>query len=440
MEVRPGLSRYRFKREKQDMTDKIFVIGAGASGLMAADCLVKTGHQVSVIEARNRIGGRINTVQKKFSRPIETGAEFMHGKQPLTESLIDASGARTTLLSGNRYQLWNGKLKQTDFFDEEWDLFTKALGGLHSDTDIASFLNRYFGEEKYSNLRQKVKGFVEGYDAADLHHVSALALKEEWEQSDDAHHYQIAGGYTKLMEYLEKKVTAGGATVQLSSPVTEIHWEAGKVKIITGGGNILQGGKAIITVPLGVLQKHQLQFSPPLPEYDRLFKQMGFGGVIKIFFEFTHALWEETIRHPLTNAAFIFSDAEIPTWWSKFPDKTPLLTGWLGGPSTFQLPDVADAVFEKALASLAYIFSYPATEISKCIREWHVANWASEPFTFGAYAYPTKGNAHRKKFLSTPVKDTLYFAGEAIYEGTAIGTVEAALVSGQKVAEKIIRR
>ena len=73
------------------MSNKIIVIGAGASGLMAASALAKKKHQVTVVEARDRIGGRIYTSSRSFTLPLEMGAEFMHGKQPLTRALIKKS-------------------------------------------------------------------------------------------------------------------------------------------------------------------------------------------------------------------------------------------------------------------------------------------------------------------------------------------------------------
>lgn len=420
------------------MTQKILVIGAGASGLMAAHCLTGKGYGVSVIEARDRLGGRIHAMQNNFSRPIETGAEFMHGKQPLTESLIKAADAEAILLSGKRYQLWSGQRKQGNFFGDEWNLLTQELAKLITDTDMDSFLREHFDSGKFKRLRQKVEAFVEGFDAADLHRVSALALKKEWEQSDDEHQYHIKGGYVKLIDHMAKNVTARGGEILLSSPVRDINWSPGRVTATTQGGSAIEGEKVIITVPLGVLQKNHLRFSPALPEHSRMFAQMGFGGVIKIFIEFTDTFWESNITHPLKDVAFIFSDAEIPTWWSQLPDRTPLLTGWLGGPSTFTITGEPEELFGKALMSLEYIFKHPVKEIRKYVREWHIANWTTDPFTFGAYAYPTVGNKNAQGFISSPVQDTLFFAGEAIYEGAAMGTVEAALISGKYAAGKIM--
>lgn len=85
------------------MSHKILIIGAGASGLRAASILGREKHEVTVIEARDRIGGRIHTAQSNLCLPVEMGAEFMHGKQPETLSLIHESKIKVSLLGGNRY-------------------------------------------------------------------------------------------------------------------------------------------------------------------------------------------------------------------------------------------------------------------------------------------------------------------------------------------------
>ena len=166
---------------------------------------------------------------------------------------------------------------------------------------------------------------------------------------------------------------------------------------------------------------------------------MGFGGVIKVFFEFDRSFWEDQIQRPLKKMAFIFSDAAIPTWWSQLPLDAPMLTGWFGGPSTFNTPDDPEILYDKAISSMAYIFRCTTAEIKSMVRNQAYANWVTDPFTFGAYSYPTTKTADAMKCVSMPVRNTLYFAGEAVYEGTAMGTVEAALVSGREVCKKIQR-
>ena len=105
----------------------ILIIGAGASGLMAACSLIEKNHTVTLVEARDRIGGRIHTLNTGFSLPMEAGAEFIHGDLPLTMSLVNESHSVTSLLKGNRYQKWEGEW-QTDIpLDEDWSESTAAL-------------------------------------------------------------------------------------------------------------------------------------------------------------------------------------------------------------------------------------------------------------------------------------------------------------------------
>ncbi len=358
----------------------------------------------------------------------------------MTFELLKEANGKAVRVTGNYFQLWNGALEKSDFFDDDWKEVTRALEELKFDTDIADFLHRHFPGMKHEELRKKVRGFVEGYDAADMDRVSAFALREEWAKSDDEHQYRIEGGYATLIEFLADKVREHRGSILLSSPVREIQWTHGAVKVITTDGRLLEAQKAIITLPLGVLQRGSVRFSPVLSEVALANQKMGFGGVIKFFFEFKHALWEDTCARRFKRLAFAFSDAPVPTWWTQRPDETALLTGWLGGPATVTTEHEPDALFRKAIASLEYIFKCSAGDFENSLVARHVADWTQDPFAFGAYSYPTVQTGSALEILSKPVKDTLYFAGEHMYNGSAMGTVEAALVSGKKAAETIAGR
>src|ERR1700741_4506827 len=136
------------------MNTDCIVIGAGASGLMAAHELAKGGCTVEIIEARNRIGGRIYTIPvSDFSRPVEGGAEFIHGDLPITQSLLSEAGISCHEMKGNMYQLYEGKLTQEDFFDEEWKLLLEALHKIRKDVPMQKFLNDKFPGDRYHSLR-----------------------------------------------------------------------------------------------------------------------------------------------------------------------------------------------------------------------------------------------------------------------------------------------
>lgn len=417
---------------KINMTELI-IIGAGISGLTIARDLIKSGYRVTVIEARDRIGGRIHSFRDKFSRIVEAGAEFVHGDLPLTNKLIEEAGQKKTLIRGRFYSISNNELEKGDILDDHWKKLFIELNRLEHDVTLAHFLQEHFGSREYNDLRERVWQYAEGFDIADVNRVSALALREEWSKNDDAHQYRIDGGYNTLTRFLRDEILKTGGQLVLSEPVVNIAWQEGQVEVKTASGKLWKGDKAIITVPLGILQKAAISFKPALPEHQQAFESMGFGGVIKFQVEFQKAFWESHRHRGLKDIAFIFSDADVPTWWSQLPDKTPLLTGWLSGPRTVDISHTPEVLYQKAVASLQYIFSCSPGEIESQIVHWHISDWTQDPFTFGAYSYPTLQSDKAIKFITLPVKNTLYFAGEAVYSGSAMGTVEAALTSAKKV-------
>ena len=419
------------------MAETIIVIGAGASGLMASSELVKRKYPVIIVEARDRIGGRIHTLSNHFSRPVDVGAEFVHGDQPITKDLAGKANTPLQRLTGNHFQIAKGQFKEGDFFNAQWEAMLEELGKLDSDISMAGFLDKHFNQHEHSDFYASVKAFVEGYDAADLNKVSALALKEEWMNTDDEQQYHLKGSYISLLQHLEKEIIAGGGQIMLSAPVRTILWATGKVQVILMDNNIVEGDKVIVTVPIGVLQHRDILFVPDIPRYQQAFDEIGFGGVVKFMIEFDTRFWERQTNRPLKDAAFIFSDAPVPTWWSQLPDTIPLLTGWMGGPATKDLDRSSEALHHRALSSLSYLFDCSLDEIQQHLRHIYIADWVQDPYAHGAYAYATVNTQNARALLMTPIDNTIYFAGEAIYEGPAMGTVEAALASGENAANII---
>jgi monoamine oxidase len=135
---------------------------------------------------------------------------------------------------------------------------------------------------------------------------------------------------------------------------------------------------------------------------------------------------------------FLFSDAPVPTYWTQLPDKTPLLTGWVAGPGAEQLKGRSDPeILDETIHSLSLIFKWNVERLKKEIVASRVINWSADPFSLGAYTYATIDTPKSRKILSAPVDNTLFFAGEALYDGPEMGTVEAALANGRAVAEEI---
>ena len=136
----------------------------------------------------------------------------------------------------------------------------------------------------------------------------------------------------------------------------------------------------------------------------------------------------------------LITDHLIPTWWTQRPDKKPLLTGWLSGPKAAKMKDeTEETILLKSLQSIQAIFQINITTLEDNIEWSKVFNWTADPYTRGSYSYSTLQTETARKILMEPVDDTLFFAGEALYDGPEMGTVEAALSSGKEVASLILK-
>jgi len=207
----------------------IIVIGAGAAGLMAARALGKAGKKVLVLEARNRLGGRIHTqTNSRFSIPTETGAEFVHGDLSVTQNLLAEIKNGLLLVEGQSYQIKNGELQASGEFIADFDKLLEKINELQEDMPLANFLEQYLADEEFADLRNSVTRFAEGYDAADTKKVSTFALRDEWQSGGAENSFHLQGGYGKLIEYLAAQCQALGGVIQLSTVVKEIKSGAGR--------------------------------------------------------------------------------------------------------------------------------------------------------------------------------------------------------------------
>jgi monoamine oxidase len=218
--------------------------------------------------------------------------------------------------------------------------------------------------------------------------------------------------------------------------VTSINWKPNEVTIGTQNGGTYRGNKVIVTVPLGVLQSKPslINFQPVINEYVDASEKIGFGSVIKVLLQFKEPFWDAKKK----NIGFLFANTPIPTWWTQLPSDYPLLTGWAGGPQAWMLETRDDITIEQlALQSLSIIFQKSVDDLERLLTASQIANWRNDPYTRGGYSYCTVESVKAQELFNTPIKDTIYFAGEAFYNGPSPGTVEAALASAVNVVERI---
>ncbi|MEO8569028.1 MAG: NAD(P)/FAD-dependent oxidoreductase, partial [Ginsengibacter sp.] len=408
----------------------IIIVGAGASGLMAAKLLSAEGKSILVLEAKDRLGGRIHRIEN-LSFPAEGGAEFIHGKLKTTFDLLKEAGLKKEKLTGKFCKYEEGEWNTANDIVPHWDLLVKKLKSCETDTSIDIFLSEHFHAEKYEKLRKQFRKYLEGYDAADPKNTSVFAIRKQME-SEDEDQFRPVPDYYALINFLKESSLKKDVIIKTGEPVTQII-SGENIEVHTTAGKYFCR-KLIIAVPLGVLQcrknnKSYIRFPLKIKNYINAAKKIGNGGVIKFLLEFDEAFWltkdflnERQIPAP----SYIFADTIIPTWWTQYPSKKPLLTGWIAGPSSYKMKNYSEKKFsELIIQSLSKLFAMPVTEIESTLKKIVVSNWNKAPHFLGGYSYPTPDTKNAQKLLMTPFADSIYFTGEYLAENSS-STVDAA--------------
>jgi monoamine oxidase len=414
------------------------VIGAGAAGLMTARELARAGKRVTILEARERCGGRIWPLPpEEFGYPAEGGPEFVHGAAPVTRALMREARLSLQPRGGTRWSTRNGALKPDEPSTPHMGQFYQALAEVKADLPIAEFLETHFADRRYAELRRSITRTVEGYDAADPRRASTLALRDEWTARDDGEHGRIAGGYGALIEHLVFECRRYGAALHLGAAVTAIDEAGAQIAVRCSDGTVCEADAAILTVPLLLLS--EIALPPAARKRAAVAAEIGFGNVVKILLGFATKWWADHRGRDLADLSFLISDAKVPTWWTQHPAKDPVLTGWFAGPKADRVSSLTETeLIDMGLTSLAEIFDLPVDRIRSNLVASRAINWGNDPFARGAYSYATPRTREAQSVLSEPNGSAIFFSGEALYAGPDMGTVEAALASGQETARTIL--
>jgi monoamine oxidase len=438
----------------------VIIIGAGAAGLAAAQALSDGGCSVLILEARDRIGGRILTHHDPaFGTPLELGAEFVHGRPQATWKMIRQAGLVAVDLPADHRRRHRGRLSRMPHINAK---LNEVMGGLTRlgahDMSFAQYLRTHRNTPALAEARRFATDFVEGFDAADPERISAKSLGQEQAgigDLDEETQFRLVDGYGSLIDYLRKSLTAKRVTIRLRAPVSEIRWSKGKVEIEADksrDAGVLRAPRAMITLPLGVFQippemAGSVRFSPDIPAKRDAAARLASGPVVKAILRFSESFWDDPAvggaaqtNEEMRDAAFLHSpEAAFPTWWTMRPLRLPILTAWAGGPKALALVGLSNRELRKAaIDSLATLVKRRPRLLLSLLKQFQAYDWASDPFARGAYSYVTVGGASARSRLAQPIQNTLFFAGEATDTSGQASTVAGAISSGQRAARQLL--
>jgi phytoene dehydrogenase-like protein len=212
-----------------DDSADVIVIGGGIAGLGAARELARSGLRVVLLEARDRLGGRISTLKARGARhAVELGAEFVHGGNPELRALFRRAGVKMESVSREMVELEDGRLT---YHRDYWKNVARLIARIPANTEgsFASFLRRSpktFSPEE----RKSVRDYVESFNAGPASRISAAAIRPEGGGAEQSQH-RPAGGYGQIIEHLGRELRALGVRVVLRSEVTRVKWSAGDVTV-----------------------------------------------------------------------------------------------------------------------------------------------------------------------------------------------------------------
>jgi monoamine oxidase len=441
------------------------IIGAGVAGLAAGRMLAAAGRRVAILESRERVGGRIFTrwVDEPGSAgdlPIELGAEFIHGLPEETWSLVREAQIAPYELKGSRLTM-AGRLETQDQGQNSVDVLRELKTWARTGSGLRDMtFAQYLGLAQIDALQaEAAAAYVESFNAADRDVIGIAALAKQ-QSAEDAHQgdriFRIQEGYETIPHLLAAGIANSGCPVFLNQKVERVVWNPGSVAVSGTDDQrrkfTLEGRRAIVTLPLGVLQAGTVDFEPIPAEVMSHAGRMRMGAVLRVILVFRSRFWCEDawaggagkLKKELRRLSFLFTPRQVPaTWWTPMPHRAPMLTGWIGGPGASRILETLSAsdpyaLLRECLSVLSKTFGVPETELGRLLVSWHWHDWSADEFARGAYSYVPAGAIDAPDNMTLPVQRTLYFAGEHTDTVGDWGTVHGALRSGLRAAEQVL--
>ncbi|MGZ8765189.1 MAG: flavin monoamine oxidase family protein [Acidimicrobiia bacterium] len=412
----------------------VIVIGAGMAGVTAARDLTRAGLDVVVVEAADRIGGRMFTARDFAAHPVEQGAEFVHTAEADTWQEIETGGFETIRCEpAEGFLMSIGGRKSPDLFA---DPSLAAMG------DLLGALERYDGPEQTAGewlaalglegvARAMADQMVTVHPLGDLDQLSMQGLHDDrivdLERGVD---WRLVAGYDALPAWL-----AEGLDVRLDHRVLDVQWSEAGVTMRTAADE-LTAAAGVCTLPVGVLKSRAVRFDPILPAAKwQALNGLEMGAVLKVLVRFSERFWPDDLT-------MLGCDGPVRLYWTPLygrDDAEPVLTAYVGGHRARALsvmtdPEAAAAV----LADLDRIF--PEAKPSQLARDTRRIDWCTNENTRGGYSFIRVGGAGSRAALAAADTGALFWAGDGTATTTIAAVVHAAYATGRRAASEVMTR
>lgn len=412
----------------------VIVIGAGMAGITAARELTRAGHSVAVLEARDRIGGRIKTIYDFCDGPVEGGAEFVHGRKAAHMKEISAAGLRLRGSSQMRRTAFNlgGATRWLPFIcmhPETWvcvGMRGKIARSEPPDMSAREFIEKHGYKGRARQLTEMT--FLQHLPGS-LDEVGVLGLIDDGVLDlQTRYNHRIVEGYSSLPQSL-----AQGLDIRLEVIVKKIVWGETSTSVQLEDGSALEARTVISTLPVGVLKSNSVQFEPALPESkQQALSQIEVGPIIKILLKFKEGFWPKWMEMAAS------ATGPINLYWSVFrgiAGGPPALCCYSIGPRAAELVELSeDKVIEIVMADLQRM--YPKSNPQDALASYRCVNWAKDPFACGGYTFLPPGARGARERLRATDTGTLFWAGSGTESQPVSELVETAYLSGLRAASE----
>jgi len=434
-------------------SEKVLVIGAGIAGLACGDRLRRAGVDVEILEARDRVGGRVWTLHDFASGlPVEAGAVMVHGRDASLHAWIREFGLttwKTPIATGSRIY-HEGRLRAPiriafsslrnfrGIVEILWSLPRAVERYEGPDRTLEAFLADRRGTPLGRRFVAKMFASVNAADPGDL---SVLGLAEEANVSSLGlpwSNYRVLEGLDRIAT---RRAQGLGDRIRLRTRVERIDWSEDGVRVESvgpDGRESRMARAAVVTLPLGVLKAGDVVFEPPLPPAKReAIEALGYGHANKVLL-----LFDASVRETALGRATSLSD-EDGTWYflpKRRPAEGPVaVEAFVAGRKARDLSSVPEAeAVGRILDDLGRMLG--GIDLRPQLLASRYVDWSSDPYSKGAYTFPSpSGLMAVRRVLSEPIGTSLFFAGEATHSRGEYATIHGALESGVRAADEVLR-